>query len=305
MTLALPYLELPDLVLLEPGKLGEGIPALSLKPFGVLVAAGVYLGALSAARYGARRGLQARALSWFIVHVVGCGFLFGHVLDVLLYAPERLAQDPWALFRVWDGLSSFGGFFGGAAGALWFGFRYRVGVLPYADVVASGLPLGWLFGRAGCALVHDHPGIASEAWFAVAYPGGGRLDLGLIELSLTLPIAIAFLLMQRRAWPWGFFLGGLCAAYAPVRFFLDFLRIRETVWLPDGEVLPDRRYAALTPAQWAALLLFGFGVWQLRRAIARSDQDASFAPPKAPRAFRRPRSDTDLERGGQDASDQR
>ena len=200
MTLALPYLELPDLVLLEPGKLGEGIPALSLKPFGVLVAAGVYLGALSAARYGARRGLQARALSWFIVHVVGCGFLFGHVLDVLLYAPERLAQDPWALFRVWDGLSSFGGFFGGAAGALWFGFRYRVGVLPYADVVASGLPLGWLFGRAGCALVHDHPGIASEAWFAVAYPGGGRLDLGLIELSLTLPIAIAFLLMQRRAW---------------------------------------------------------------------------------------------------------
>jgi phosphatidylglycerol---prolipoprotein diacylglyceryl transferase len=305
MTLGLPYLELPDLVLLDPGRLGAGSPALSLKPFGMLVALGVYLGAFSAARYGARRGLNSRALSWFIVHVVVSGFVFGHVLDVLLYAPERLASDPWALLRLWDGLSSFGGFIGGALGALWFGMRYRVAVLPYAEVVASALPLGWLFGRAGCALVHDHPGIGSEAWFAVAYPGGSRLDLGLLELLLTLPIALAFGLMQRRAWPWGFFLGGLCAVYAPLRFFLDFLRIPEPVWSQNAELVPDRRYGALTPAQWAALLLFAFGVWQLRRALSRSDEDAAFVAPKPPRAFGGVRSDADLERRGHHASDQR
>jgi phosphatidylglycerol:prolipoprotein diacylglycerol transferase len=305
MRLGLPYLELPDLVLLEPGRLGEGLPALSLKPFGMLVAAGVYLGAFSAARYGARRGLNSRALSWFIVHVVVSGFVLGHVLDVLLYSPERLASDPWALFRLWDGLSSFGGFIGGALGALWFGKRYRVAVLPYADVVASALPLGWLFGRAGCALVHDHPGVVSQAWFAVAYPGGSRLDLGLLELLLTLPLALAVVLMQRRAWPGGFFLGGLSTVYAPLRFFLDFLRIPETVWSAGGELLPDRRYGALTPAQWAALWLFVFGVWQLRRALSRVEDDAAFAAPKPPRAFRGSRSDSDLEPRGRDASDQR
>lgn len=297
MTRGLPYLELPDLVLLGEGRLGEGVPALSLKPFGLLVAVGVYAGALCAVRYGARRGLQPRALASFIFYVVGCGFVFAHVLDVLLYAPERLAQDPWALARLWDGLSSFGGFAGAGLGALWFGLANRVAVLPYADVVASALPLGWLFGRAGCALVHDHPGVLSDAWFSVAFPGGNRLDLGLIELAFTLPIAIAFLGMQQRAWPWGFFLGSLCVVYAPLRFCLDFWRIRETVWLPSGELLAERRYAALTPAQWACLLMLGFGAWLLSRALSRSAEDA-FAPPKPPRAFLARGSDAKLQRGG-------
>lgn len=305
MSFGLPYLELPDLVLLSEGKLGEGAPALSLKAFGVLVAAGVYLGALCATRYGARRGLRSRVMGSFVLHVVGCGFVFGHVLDVLLYAPERAAADPWSLLRLWDGLSSFGGFIGGGLGALLFRARYGVAVLPYADVVASALPLGWVFGRAGCAVVHDHPGLASQAWFAVAFPGGSRLDLGLLEMALTVPIAAVFLSMQRRAWPWGFFLGCLCTVYAPLRFGLDFLRIREAVWSPSGELLSDRRYAALTPAQWACLLLLAFGVFTLRRALSLSDEDAAFAAPKPPRSFLVLGSDANLERRGQNASDQR
>jgi len=49
-----------------------------------------------------------------------------------------------------------------------------------ADLVASAFPLSWVFGRSGCSLAHDHPGMLSNAWFAVQYPGGGRFDLGLI-----------------------------------------------------------------------------------------------------------------------------
>jgi phosphatidylglycerol:prolipoprotein diacylglycerol transferase len=228
--------------------------------------------------------------------------VFGHVLDVLFYSPERLATDPWALLRLWDGLSSFGGFIGGGVGALLWRLRHGVRVLPYTDVVASALPVGWVFGRAGCAVVHDHPGIASAAWFAVAYPGGSRLDLGLLELGFTLPIAAVFLLMQRRAWPWGFFLGVLCTAYAPLRFCLDFLRIRETVLLPNSTLLAERRYGALTPAQWTCLALGAFGVMLLRRSLASSDEDTAFAAPHPPRALG---SKADLERGGHHARDER
>jgi phosphatidylglycerol:prolipoprotein diacylglycerol transferase len=45
--------------------------------------------------------------------------------------------------------------------------------------------------------------------------------------------------------------------YAPVRFFLDFLRAAP---LEGGDV----RYAGLTPAQWSsiAMVAFGLAVWQ-------------------------------------------
>src|SRR4029079_2229151 len=99
-------------------------------------------------------------------------------------------HDPLALFKLWEGLSSFGGFTGAAIGAFLWKWRYRVPALPYADAVASAFPLGWVFGRSGCSVAHDHPGIHSDAWFAVRYPEGARFDLGLYEMVLTIPLAI-------------------------------------------------------------------------------------------------------------------
>ncbi|HET9931083.1 MAG TPA: prolipoprotein diacylglyceryl transferase family protein, partial [Polyangiaceae bacterium] len=186
MTPQIPHVPLPELVLVPAGAFGNSTP-FSLKPFGLLVATGVYLGAFMTTRYARKRGVQPAAIMSFVYWVVGIGFVGGHMLDVLFYSPERLSSDPFALFKLWDGLSSFGGFIGGTVGALLWRLKHRVSILPYADLVASGLPLGWVFGRAGCAVVHDHPGIASDAWFAVSYPGGGRLDLGLIEMALTIP----------------------------------------------------------------------------------------------------------------------
>lgn len=73
MTFVLPYLDLPEIVLLPAGSWGPGSAPLSLKPFGILVASGVYLGALCATRYGRRRGIDSRVLTSFIFHVVGAG----------------------------------------------------------------------------------------------------------------------------------------------------------------------------------------------------------------------------------------
>jgi phosphatidylglycerol:prolipoprotein diacylglycerol transferase len=282
----LPYVELPEIVLIPAGAFGAESPAFSIKPFGVLVATGVYLGAWLALGYGRRRGLLPKALGSFIVWVVVTGFVCGHVLDVAFYTPERIARDPWVLLRLWESLSSFGGFAGGALGALLWRARYRAPVLPYADAVASALPVGWVFGRAACAIVHDHPGIPSDAWFAVAYPGGARLDLGLLELLMVLPIALTFLVLRRRAWPWGFFVAALAAVYAPLRFLLDFLRIADPVQLASDAVAPDRRYLALTPAQWMSLLLAGFGVLLLVRTLARRELAGAYDAPAAPASFR-------------------
>ena len=271
-----PYVTLPELTLLPAGLVGAFPPVpLSIKPFGALVASGVYLGAYLTLRRAKRIGLNEKVMASFIAWVVGIGFVGGHVFDELFYYPERLVQDPLSLLRLWDGLSSFGGFTGAFIGVLIWRKRYGVPVLPYADNVMSMLPVGWALGRTGCAVAHDHPGLPSEAWFAVQYPGGGRFDLGLLEMQLTLPLMVAFLLLARKPRPWGFFSAIACISYAPIRFALDFLREHEAV---PGELhgAIDPRYFYLTPAQWECFALLGLGLVMLRQVLERVASGGGF-----------------------------
>jgi phosphatidylglycerol:prolipoprotein diacylglycerol transferase len=204
---------------------------------------------------------------------VGIGVVGGHMFDAIFYYPERVLHDPLSLFRLWDGLSSFGGFLGAIIGSLLWKVRYRLRILPYVDIVCSAFPLSWVFGRTGCSIAHDHPGLRSDLWFAVRYPSGGRLDLGLIEMLLTIPLAVAFLVLRRRPRPWGFYAGASSIAYAPTRFALDFLRAEDVS-------SPDPRYGGFTPAQWACFGLLVLGVMLLWRALASSGERRAYAPPE-------------------------
>ncbi len=283
MTPLIPYIELPDLVLL-PAHALHGFPPvpIALKPFGTLVACGVYFGTSSAVRHARRLGMNEKAMVSFLTYIVVISFVFGHMLDTLTYYPGEVMRDPFVLLRLWEGLSSFGGFTGAiVAGFLWRA-RHRTPILAYTDVVTASFPVSWTFGRLGCSIAHDHPGIRSNAWFAVKYPDGGRLDLGLLELVVTVIMMITFLRLARRPRPWGFFAGWMCASYAPIRFALDFLREREFAPVPGLMTGGDARYLALTPAQWGCLPLFAVGVLLL----ARLPRAGTTLPP-VPLAFRR------------------
>ncbi|MFC1641177.1 prolipoprotein diacylglyceryl transferase [Myxococcota bacterium] len=287
MTPRVPFLHVEDLELLSAGALGQGLPPgpLSIKAFGTLVAVGVYLGAFLALRQGRRSGLPRHVLGAFVLWVFIGGFAGGHVLGTLMYEPERAWRDPCTLLMLWDGQSSFGGFAGAVLAALLFRSRYRMPWLPYAEAVASAFPVGWLFGRCGCALAHDHPGQPSSAWFAVLYPDGGRFDLGLYEMVLTLPLAAVFLVLRRRPQPLGLYLTCLTLTYAPMRLALDFLRARHT----SGPQVPvvDARYGPLTPAQWGCLGLLGAGCWLFGR-LARTIDGPEWQRIRGTRALLRP-----------------
>jgi phosphatidylglycerol---prolipoprotein diacylglyceryl transferase len=278
VTPLIPYIKAPELPLsfltYIPGvnTLIDPAHPPSIKPFGTLVALGVYIGSVVAMRHARQRGLNEKKMSEFIFWVVGLGFVGGHMLDAIFYHPGRLVRDPWEgfkyFFALWDGLSSYGGFIGAVIGALAWRLYRKEPILGFCEVINSAFPLAWVFGRAGCASVHDHPGMPSDAWFAVQpsllnnWPVG-RLDLGLIEMVLTIPLAVAFLILWHRKpeRPLGFYTGFMCVAYAPVRFFLDFLREDERDALLSGG---DPRYGGLTPAQWACFGLLAMGIYFLR-----------------------------------------
>ena len=277
---AIPYLQIPELTIIPKGFFGGFPPSsFSIKPFGTLVAIGVYLGSYLATSQGRRLGLHDRVLTSFIAWVVGFGFLGGHMLDVIFYYPGQVLRDPLSLIRIWEGLSSFGGFSGAVIGGFLWKLRYKTDILPYADVIASSFPAAWVFGRSGCSVAHDHPGLHSDLWFAVQYPGGGRFDLGLYEMLLTIPLALAFFWLRKKPRPWGFYCGAITIAYAPVRFALDFLRVQDAGGL---NAAVDPRYGGLTPAQWACFVLLGTGVFFFVRTLHAAGSPEAFAVPPAP-----------------------
>ncbi len=252
--LEIPFsLDLPNVGHIEP----------SISSFGALTMLGVYLHFILAGKFAADRGLNAKKMEDFFIWILVFAFVGAHVFDVLFYYPQIVLKNPLYLLLIWKGLSSYGGFVGAIIGG--FAFKYAKGenILPYADAVGAAFPWGWMFGRAGCAVVHDHPGRVSDAWYAVRYPSPdgviGRYDLGLYEFLLTIPLAIVVtILWHRGPRPSGFFVGLICTAYAPVRFFLDFLREDDA-----GTVPGDPRYGGLTPAQWQSFGLLALGIYFL------------------------------------------
>ena len=185
-------------------------------------------------------------------------------------------------------------------------------IMPFADLILSVFPVAWIFGRSGCSSVHDHPGDVAGAngFLAVEFPSfnpnvsgavgavhnfgpirlvEGRLihghfpryDLGLLELMFTILLSALIALTWRKRVPTGTYIVVTSLAYAPVRFAMDFLRIR-------GGEGADPRYASLTPAQWECVALFAFGLYMLRAVVRlRKDgvdpADLVKANPRGPR----------------------
>ncbi len=268
-----PYIHIPDL------HLGP-VP---LHPFGILVASGVLVGTSITARRAQKLGYDVLQLNSFVTWMLVSAFVLSHILDQLFYHWDEVVRRPWSLIMLWEGLSSFGGFVGAVIGIVLWKFyvidegqywpRRRVRpapILPFADLVLSVFPIGWMFGRAGCASVHDHPGAraTADSLLAVAYPRhtanelvthfgfiefihghDPRYDLGFLELLFTIVLATCFALTWRRRLPIGTYVIVSGLAYAPVRFAMDFLR------LPQSEG-GDTRYGSLTPAQWCCMVLF-------------------------------------------------
>lgn len=241
-----------------------GLPeSIAIQPFGVLVAIGVLMGARVTERRAERLGLRVEVIADFIMHVVATGFILGHVFDRVFYEPEIIFQEPWDLLMPWRSLSSFGGFFGAIAGAFIWKARRKIRITTPLDQVAFGMPVGWVFGRTGCFVVHDHPGRITNFFLAVDNYQYGNLivaprhDLGLYEVFWSALVIVIFRWLDKKPRPYGFFTGLIGVLYAPYRFCLDFLREA------------DAKYFGLTPGHYSSMLAFALGSYALWRAYNR------------------------------------
>ncbi len=225
------------------------IGPLRLSLFGLLAALDMLFGVYLVYRWCQRFDLDWATLSRGLPWVILLGYYISHLVSIALYFPEDLT-DLGRLLDPRTQISSFGGMFGGGIVAFVFLRRNRLSLPRYLDALTYGFVGGYVFGRAGCFAIHDHPGIETDFALAVDIAGVRRHDLGFYEMWLMLALLIGITLMARRSRPPD---GGVFAfttmIYAPVRFYLDSLRAI------------DVTYAGLTPGQWMAVPLFALGVW--------------------------------------------
>ncbi len=154
---------------------------------------------------GRRLALGARVPEQLAGSLLLAAILGAHLTGTFADHGVAVFTTPAVLLSPSSTLSSAGGLAGAAAaGVLWVR-RLRLdrrAALALADLAAYAFPFAWLVARAGCALVHDHPGRLSTSFLAVSFPGGARLDCGLLELlSTPLLIALALTLSRSHAPP--------------------------------------------------------------------------------------------------------
>ena len=233
------------------------IGSLDLPVFGVLAALDMWFGIYLMHRWCERFDLDWEMLAGWLPAIILIGYYFSHLFSVALYFPEQLT-DVRTLLDPRSQISSFGGMLGGSLVAVWFLRRHKQPILRYMDVLAYGFVGGYIFGRAGCFAIHDHPGVATDFPLAVEIAGQRRHDLGFYEMLLMVALLIGITLMARKSRPAdGRVLAFFALAYSPIRFGFDSLRI------------DDVRYAGMTPGQWCAIAFFLLGLCLVWRGRSR------------------------------------
>lgn len=253
-----------------------------IQPFGILVGIALVVGYSLARRRARLTGLDPDICADGMVWVVVSGFVVAHLVSVIFYFPHRILESPWVLLAIWAGLSSFGGFIGGALGAYIFFKKQGVSIIKYVDAILFGFVPAWILGRMGCTVVHDHPGLPTSFFLAVKYPfdlksyefsnffagtssyeGILKHDLGFYEMMIAIVLTLILYSIKNIRPFDGFHPAVMLIIYSPIRFMMDYLRVQ------------DEKYLGLTPGQYFAVGMLALAIYLIVRGLGQRKEAAA------------------------------
>lgn len=231
------------------------IGPLMIHTWSLIVAIGFIIGLFVASRRARKFQLDSEAVWNWGFWIVIFAFIGARLFYVFFSDWSYFRSNPLDIFKLWQGgMASFGGIIGAVIASVVYAKIKKLNFLKYADLFMYAFPLGWGIGRIACFINHLHPGRLSTLPIAVAFPGGARLDIGLLE-SLALFVLFGLVvILSRKSRPDGFYLSLVMISYGVIRFLLDFLRASD---LP----MSNARYAGLTLPQYGSLVLILGGLY--------------------------------------------
>ncbi|OGH64852.1 MAG: hypothetical protein A2821_00020 [Candidatus Magasanikbacteria bacterium RIFCSPHIGHO2_01_FULL_41_23] len=180
------------------------------------------------------------------------GFIGARLGHVLLYEPLFFWQNPIEIFKIWQGgMSSFGSFLGAGLAAWYLIKKNKFNLKELGDLFLVAAVPGWMIGRVGCFMIHDHLGVHSNCPLAIMTPTGPRLDMAWLEILGMMPLALGLWITRRKILQSGTRALIILAYYSALRLVLDF-------WRATDIANADTRYYGLTPAQYFSIVLLVF-----------------------------------------------
>jgi phosphatidylglycerol:prolipoprotein diacylglycerol transferase len=192
--------------------------------------------------------------------------LGGRLGYVLFYSTNLIWTNPLEVFAIWHGGMSFhGGLIGVCLATVLFARANKLPLWTLADLVALAAPIGLFFGRCANFINAELYGRATDASWAVIFPGQtvGRHPSQLYEAALegiVLFVALSWLATQRKAFQTpGLLAGVFLAGYGAARIFVEFFRE------PDAQ-MPEALRGYLTMGMILSLPMLIAGLWLIGRA---------------------------------------
>lgn len=267
--------------------------------YGLMMALGFLVCGWLFSRELRRRG-KAPEIAWEITLGAAIGGVLGARLlavaeTVWDYADRGIALPAWTdLFFSQGGLTWYGGFAGGAVGAILVIWWRKLNLLEMCDATSPLLMLGYGFGRGGCQLSGDGCyGIATDLPWGMAYPEGIVPTVVPVHptpiyeiLYSVAGFSLFWFWLRHRTLPRGALFAIYLMFTGLMRVLVEFIRINERYWpsFEGGfhiERTPYRpglehEFHGLSLSQWVGLALFLWGtvwvVWLFRKAGRTADR---------------------------------
>lgn len=232
---------------------------LTVQVWGFFVALGIIIGVLWLLNRIKKEKIQEKGFLDFVTWILLGAFIGARVVHIVFYEPSFYLSNPFEIIKVWHGgLSSFGGFIGAAVSALIFskkrgmGWLNKVSKKDFLNLGTLPFLTGWIVGRVGCVMIHDHPGMPCNCMLSLNHPDKPFLDMALLEILGLLPLLLVLILGRKNTYIKNNQFPILLVYYGLLRFILDFYRVIDT------------RVLGLTPGQYLSILMLVAGARLLK-----------------------------------------
>lgn len=215
-----------------------------------------------------RYPLSGEGLQSFMVSIVIGIMVGGRLGNTLFYDFNLFLEDPWVLFRIWEGgMASHGGMIGMALAAWYEARRRKISLLELTDGLVTVAPIGIGLGRIANFINGELWGRVTTLPWAVIFPQEAGIQHGdpatrelvatclergllhprhpsqLYQVALEGVLMLAVLmLLHRTRWARtsGRMTGAFLGFYTIIRFIIEFFREPEFIyygWLSQGQLL--------------------------------------------------------------------
>ena len=207
---------------------------LEIRWYGLIMALSFLVGSLIAVKLGKKRNLSKDTIYDFLLYLIPISIVFARLFHVFLYNFSYYIENPMQIIQIWKGgVSLYGGLTGALISGLIFSKKNKIPFYDLADVFIIPFSFGIIFGRIGNFINQELYGKITNLPWGVKFDNvpGLRNPAQIYEAIGHLMIFLMLLYLWKKDKPRGLIFYSFIIIYSIFRFFMEFLREDQAVFI--------------------------------------------------------------------------